>query len=76
VQIAAARHGDLLELTVTDNGRGLDAGPGKPGTGVGLANTRARLAALFGPRADATLAPADGGGAIARITIPLNLDRQ
>ncbi|TWI43013.1 histidine kinase/DNA gyrase B/HSP90-like ATPase [Pseudoduganella flava] len=72
VQIAAARHGDLLELTVTDNGRGLAAGPGKPGTGVGLANTRARLHALFGAQADATLTPGDGGGAVARLTIPLN----
>ncbi|TWI66429.1 histidine kinase [Pseudoduganella lurida] len=71
IRIEAARHDGMLTLSVSDNGRGLDAGPGKAGTSVGLANTRARLAALFGQRAAVTLAPADGGGAVSRITIPL-----
>ncbi len=71
VSITARRQDDLLELCVTDNGRGPDAGPGKAGTNVGLANTRERLKALFGARANVTLSAADGGGAISCILIPL-----
>ncbi|WP_166793445.1 sensor histidine kinase [Pseudoduganella plicata] len=71
VGIAARREGDLLLLTVTDNGRGPDAGPGKEGTSVGLSNTRERLKALFGERSGVTLDAAPGGGAIARVTLPM-----
>jgi sensor histidine kinase YesM len=65
----------MLTLTVRDNGRGPDAGPGKPGTSLGLSNTRARLDVLFGARAAATLLPADAGGAVACIAIPLEQDK-
>jgi sensor histidine kinase YesM len=73
IRVSASRERDLLTLSVADDGRGPDAGPGKAGTSVGLSNTRARLAALFGERATVTLRPADGGGAIACITIPLSM---
>lgn len=71
VRVSARCEDGLLTLCVADDGRGPDAGPGKAGTSVGLSNTRARLAALFGERASVTLRPADGGGAVACITIPL-----
>jgi sensor histidine kinase YesM len=49
-------------------GRG--AGGGAGCGGVGLSNTRARLSELYGKRATFDIAPADGGGTIARVTIP------
>jgi sensor histidine kinase YesM len=68
--VAAQLDAGVLSLSVQDNGRGPDAGPGKDGTNVGLANTRERLHALYGERATLTLEPAAPQGAIARITRP------
>jgi two-component system, LytTR family, sensor kinase len=67
VEIGAERKGDFIELWVRDDG----PGPGNTrGTGVGLENTRSRLATLYGDRASLELATADGGGTIARIRLP------
>jgi two-component system, LytTR family, sensor kinase len=70
IEIGARREGTELVLWVRDRGRGLDAGAGKPGHGVGLANTRARLAALYGTRGSLQLQTAEGGGALAEIRLP------
>lgn len=70
IAVTARRDGECIVLTVADNGRGPDAPSGKPGTSLGLSNTRERLAALFGARAGVTLAAAPAGGAIATITLP------
>ena len=69
ISIAAVREGDRLHLEVRDNGPGLNGSSG--GGGLGLANTRARLQALYGPsqRFALTNAPAPGG-ALAVIDIP------
>jgi len=67
IEIGARRAAERLELTVTDNGPGL---AGADGAGVGLANTRARLAALYGDEAALTLGPAPGGGVVARVALP------
>ncbi|WP_342118078.1 sensor histidine kinase [Pseudoduganella sp. OTU4001] len=69
VQVTARALDGGLELLVSDTGRGLDAGPGKPGTGLGLANTRERLAGLYGERASLYLDAAPQG-AVARIILP------
>jgi hypothetical protein len=55
-----------------ESGRGAapEAGP-RSAEGVGLGNTRARLAALYGGAAALELLPRAGGGAIARLTLPL-----
>jgi len=66
IEIAAHRNSDRIELSVRDNGPGFRA----PSEGVGLANTRARLAQLYGGSASLTLASAPGGGTIATIVIP------
>ena len=49
IRIESARAGDALCLEVCDNGAGMAAGaPDRPGAGVGLSNTRARLSCLYG----------------------------
>jgi two-component system LytT family sensor kinase len=67
IEIAARREGTRLVLSVRDNGPGLDA---QNASGVGLANTRARLEQLYGDRASLELADAEGGGVLAQIALP------
>lgn len=67
VVVAARREGDDLVLTVADDGPGLSAAVQD---GVGLGNTRARLATLYGSRGRLTLEPTPGGGATATVRLP------
>ena len=72
VTVTARRDGDSLELGVRDNGDGL-TGTIREGTGV--RNTRERLVHLYGPgRHRFDLMPAIGGGTVAAIVIPFELD--
>ncbi|MDY0744041.1 histidine kinase [Paucibacter sp. R3-3] len=64
----ASGAGDEIAVEVRDNGQGF-AGSG--GSGVGLANTRARLGALFGSRAALELEAAQPRGVVARVRMPL-----
>ena len=62
--------GKVLELKVTDDGPGLDNGGLREG--VGLGNTRRRLAVLYGDTAALELLrDGDGSGLTARVTLPL-----
>jgi LytS/YehU family sensor histidine kinase len=69
LEVTARRDGDTLVLTVRDDGPGLEPA-GQPAAGVGLANTRARLAALYGDRATLEIANAAGGGVLVTIRLP------
>jgi sensor histidine kinase YesM len=69
IRIKAERLTDALRLTVADTGRGFFAG--SSGSGVGLANIRARLAALYGERAALRLEANAPRGVAAVITLPL-----
>jgi LytS/YehU family sensor histidine kinase len=70
VTIAAHRDGDAVTVTVTDTGRGLVPQTGLEGHGVGLANVRERLAALYGGRGRFTLEPATPRGMRATLSVP------
>ena len=62
-----------LRVTVADTGLGFGAA-GKPGTGVGLANVRERLAALYSGRARFTIEANSPSGTIATIEVPYEPD--
>ena len=60
----------MLHIRVCDNGVGLNAPNARPGAGSGLANIRARLAALYGQTASLTLTPLAPHGVEARLILP------
>ncbi len=60
----------VLEVTNTRCGAGEEMALGTPGTGVGLANTRDRLAALYGSAHSFHAGPQAGGGFHVEIHIP------
>jgi two-component system LytT family sensor kinase len=69
IEIEARRDGARVILTVRDNGPGMEgAAPAREG--VGLRNTRERLAQLYGDDAKLTLRPAEGGGFEAEVALP------
>ena len=71
VKIAARRLDGMLELKVSDNGPGLPESEVAPRReGVGLSNTRSRLAHLYGANHRFELTPAAGGGLEGRLLIP------
>ena len=69
IRFAALREGTDLLLRVSDNGPGLRA-EGGGGSGIGLANTRARLRELHGDAASLRLADRPGGGSEVEIRLP------
>jgi two-component sensor histidine kinase len=69
IRVEAHEEEGLLVLKVADTGVGLKAGSG---SGNGLANIRARLAAQFGSRAQLMLARNDLDGVTATISLPLH----
>ena len=69
VDVAAVVDGDALQLEVADTGRGF--GGDSSGMGTGLANIRARLAAMFGDAAALTLMPGPERGLLATIRMPM-----
>ena len=63
------RVGETLTLTVRDNGPGL-AVDVLEASGLGLRNTRERLAALYGDHATLDVRDAEGGGVNATVRLP------
>jgi sensor histidine kinase YesM len=71
LDIDASAAGGRLRVAVSDTGVGLDAtAAAQSGTGVGLANIRDRLQALYGAEARLTLIENQPQGVIAAIEIP------
>lgn len=76
IKIEAARADHLLLLRVSDNGRGLAHSREEAAlrVGVGLANTRARLAQLYGAAHHFQLGDAPAGGVFVNLAIPFQED--
>jgi LytS/YehU family sensor histidine kinase len=67
--VTAARSGDILEITVVNDGVSIDpAAPAPPGHGID--NTRERLRALYGDKASLEIVPRAEGGTIATLRVP------
>ena len=73
IAVSAGREGDLLCVTLEDNGPGVGQSA-RVHEGIGLRNTRARLHHLYGSRATVELGSARGTGgspgALVEIRIP------
>ena len=67
--IIAERVGNVLEITVIDNGIGIDPAAAIP-PGHGIDNTRERLRALYGDNASLEIARRAEGGTIATLKLP------
>lgn len=67
IEITSRREGGRLVLTVRDNGPGLRE---ETRDGVGIANTRARLAQMYGDEGTLALVSPPEGGTVAEITLP------
>jgi signal transduction histidine kinase len=70
VTVTAARDGEQVVVRVADDGAGFQAASG---SGVGLANTRARLSALFGSAARLSLCANEPRGVIAEVRLPCSI---
>jgi len=69
ILVSAAREGDSLVLRVEDDAGRLEAGQAGD-SGIGLANLRARLAALHGERASLALSQLAPGGVRTEVRLP------
>jgi two-component system, LytTR family, sensor kinase len=76
VQVKVSREDGMLRMSVTDDGPG-PAQPAakKEGRGIGLGNTRQRLAHLYGARHRFDLSAAEDGGAVATVAVPFRTAR-
>lgn len=70
IEIRARREGERVVLSVQDNGPGLANGRLPASEGVGLRNTRARLAQLYGAEQSLALREFEGGGFVAEVSLP------
>lgn len=68
IDIRVRRQDSDLRIDVSDTGAGFRA---TSGSGVGLANIRSRLSALYGTRGALTLSAGDPRGVIASLQVPL-----
>lgn len=71
ITVRATRENGSLFLTVEDNGPGLSP---DAESGVGIGNVRRRLETRYGRRSSLSLEARDGGGTLARITLPIEVD--
>jgi signal transduction histidine kinase len=70
VEVSGSIDGDRLFLEVRDDGPGIPDGRTRAREGVGLANTRERLAKIYGARSQLLLQSEPGRGVTVKIIIP------
>ena len=70
IEVNAAVRGDRLQLSVRDDGPGVDAPSAQRGSGTGLRNTRQRLAQLYGAAGELRIASDASHGTTVTIDIP------
>ena len=70
IEVTATREGERVIISVRDNGPEVSLDKPPSPNSLGLRNTRARLAALYGPVQSLTLKHAEGGGLIAEVSLP------
>jgi sensor histidine kinase YesM len=70
VTVSARRQDNRLLISVADDGLGFSETPGE---GIGVANIRARLAAIYGPAARLELSSQAGAGVTATMSIPVGV---
>lgn len=70
IEVVARRRNGAIELTVDDDGPGPGEIEATGGSGVGLSNTRRRLAELYRDRGAFRLEPNERGGRTATISLP------
>lgn len=75
IEISAVRENGTVRIKISDNGPGLGVpGTARWTTGIGLANTQARLDQLYGSNHTFEMQSADAGGLEVTITIPFRND--
>lgn len=70
VRVAGRVNGEQLHLDVQDDGPGLQPQTNRTREGVGLANTRERLAKIYGPRCQLSMRSEPGRGVHVKIILP------
>ena len=72
IAVRASRRGQMLALQVEDDGPGISGAR----EGIGLSNTRARLAELYGERQRCDISATDGSGTRVALELPLSSGRE
>lgn len=70
IGIRATRVNGALEIKIEDDGPGLQTASPEESRGIGLGNTRARLARLYGAGAHLTVRDGEHGGVVVTMVVP------
>jgi sensor histidine kinase YesM len=70
IQIGVSRVNQSVEVTVRDDGPGLPPAEAPHNSGIGLANTRARLRQLYGDAGRLTVENGEQGGVVVTMVVP------
>jgi sensor histidine kinase YesM len=76
IEVSARRADGFLLLGVRDDGLGMGGDGRVAGSGVGLANTRARLKYLYGDAQHFEIEKTPGGGTTVRMSIPFRVTQK